>query len=72
MKYVVAGFAGFYIGTLLFYYNWKINVIERKWVQDYGDEYPYYTFFKLNIWMQYVRAYNIHFYRYKLFYFLDE
>ena len=33
--FVLAAFS-FYVGTLLYYYNYKVNVMEPKWVQDYG------------------------------------
>jgi len=66
-------FAGFFLlGNIAFYANYKINVIERKWAKEYGTEYPYYTKFKLSRIFQYNRAYYIHFYRYKLFAYLED
>ena len=72
MKPFAACVFGFYLGTLLYYVNYKIKVIEKKMVEDYGGDMPFYTKFKLSQKMQYYRAYFLHFYRYKIFYFLDE
>ena len=32
MKWIAICASGFYIGTMLFYLNYKIKVIEEKWV----------------------------------------
>lgn len=69
---MAVGLAGFYIGTILYYLRFKVKVQEKKWVEQYGQDVPYYTTFRLERWIQYNRAYYIHFYRYKIFYFLDE
>jgi hypothetical protein len=36
MKVLALSMLGFYIGTILFYFNYKVNIIERKWVENYG------------------------------------
>ena len=64
-------FAGFYTGTLLFYLRYKL-IHEKKQVENYGQDLPYQVKFRYQQIFQYYRAYYIHFYRYKVFYFLDE
>ena len=64
--------AFFYLGSLGNYYNYKRNVVEDKWVADYGQDVPHYRKFKLASWVQRARAEYIHFYRYRLFYFIEE
>ena len=56
---------------MCFYLKYK-KVHEQKWVESYGQDLPYQVKFTYQQLMQYYRAYYIHFYRYKVFYFLDE
>lgn len=65
-------FAGFFVGTMLYYLNYKINVVEKKWSANYGQDVPYFVTYKYQQLLQYYRAYYVHFYRYKVFYFLEE
>jgi len=65
-------FAGFFFGTMLYYLNYKINVVEKKWSANYGQDVPYFVTYKYQQLLQYYRAYYVHFYRYKVFYFLEE
>ncbi len=71
MKVVAMAFAGFYCGSLILYFRYK-KIHEEKLVENYGQDLPYHVKFKYGQLFQYYRAYYIHFYRYKLFYFLDE
>ncbi len=61
-----------YAGSILYYLNYKINVQEPKWVEDYGQDVPHFRKFKPITMLQLVRAKYVHFYRYKLFYFVEE
>lgn len=72
MRVLALAFAGFYIGTILYYLNYKLRVQEEKWAQNYGQDVPYFVSFKYQQRMHTNRAYYIHFYRYKAFYFLEE
>lgn len=61
-----------YLGSLLFYVNYKVNVVEPKWVQDYGQDVPVFKKFKFISDVQYFRAKYIHFYKYRLFFYVEE
>ena len=61
-----------YLGTIGHYVNYKINVVEDKWVETYGKDVPFYRKMKLASFVQFVRAKYVHFYRYRLFYFIEE
>ena len=32
----------FYMGSLGFYFNYKINVVEDRWVEEYGQDVPHF------------------------------
>ena len=34
--------AFYYLGSLGHYYNYKANVVEDKWVEDYGQDVPHF------------------------------
>ena len=72
LKLLGMAFFGFYLGTVLYYLNYKYEVQEKKWAANYGQDIPYYVSYKYQQFFQYYRAYCIHFYRYKVFYFLEE
>lgn len=40
-----------YLGTIAHYVNYKINVVEPKWVEDYGQDVPYYRSLKWRSWV---------------------
>ena len=61
-----------YIGSLFHYYNYKKNVVEDKWVQEYGQDVPHFRKFWFATKVQRIRAEYVHFYRYRLFYFIEE
>lgn len=56
---------------MLYYIGCK-RVQEEKWAWSFGQDVPYFTSFGYQRFFQYYRAYYIHFYRYKVFYFLEE
>ena len=62
----------FVCGNVLHYCNYRKNVVEGKWVEQYGQDIPHFRKFKLASWVQRVRAEYVHFYRYRLFYFIEE
>mmetsp|Transcript_8066 Transcript_8066/g.9268 ORF Transcript_8066/g.9268 Transcript_8066/m.9268 type:complete len:135 (+) Transcript_8066:57-461(+) len=62
----------YYLGTLGHYYCFRRYVIEDKWVEEYGQDVPHWRKYAPFHWMQRVRAEYIHFYRYRLFYFIEE
>ena len=62
----------FYIGSVLFYLNYKVNVQEPMWIGDYGCDVPYMRRFKLLSQLQLWRTKYVHFYKYRLFYFYEE
>lgn len=62
----------YYIGTLAHYASFRRYVIEDKWVEEYGQDVPHWRKFAFFHWVQRVRAEYIHFYRYRMFYFLEE
>jgi len=62
----------FYLGTIGFYLNYKIKIQEPKWVEDYGQDVPAFKKFRLVHNLQYYRALYIHFYRYKVFHYIEE
>ena len=31
-----------YVGSILYYVNYKISVVEPKWVEDYGQDVPHF------------------------------
>ena len=57
---------------MIYYVHYKVKVQEKKWTANYGCDVPYFVTMRYQQIMQYYRAYLIHFYRYKLFYYLDE
>ena len=61
-----------YLGSILYYVNYKINVVEPKWVEDYGQDVPHFRKLTWVTKVQLIRAKYIHFYRYRLFYFVEE
>lgn len=58
------------LGHLAFYVNYRINVVEPKWVENYGQDVPHWKKAKLMAYVQYARAKYIHFFRYRIFYFI--
>lgn len=69
---MLAFFVCYYLGSLGHYYNYKRNVVEDKWVEDYGQDVPHFRKFKYISWLQRVRAEYKHFYRYRMFFFVEE
>eukprot|EP00347_Sterkiella_histriomuscorum_P021769 403332829 len=63
---------GFFVGTMYYYWNFKVNVVEEKLVENYGADIPVFVKMKYQQLFHYYRSYLIHFYRFKLFYYLDE
>ena len=49
------------LGCIGHYLNHKINVIEPKWVEDYGQDYPCYKPTWLYRWGHYHRIASFHF-----------
>lgn len=62
----------FYLGSLGHYWNYKRNVVEDKWVENYGKDVPHFRKFQFFSYIQRLRAEYVHFYRYRLFYFIEE
>jgi len=62
----------YYLGSLGHYYNYKRNVVEDRWVEEYGQDVPHFRKFKFSSWIQRMRAEYVHFYRYRMFYFIEE
>ena len=71
-RYMCMFLFSYYLGTLASYYNYKRNVVEDKWVENYGQDVPHYRKWWLSSTIQRIRAEYIHFYRYRLFYFIEE
>ena len=62
-----------YVGSILYYLNYKINVVEPHWIADYGQDVPIYRMFKLRYkWKVWSIKYGTSFQRFKLFYFVEE
>ena len=70
--YIFSFFVCYYLGSLLHYYNYKRNVVEDKWVESYGQDVPHMRKFWYARFVQRIRAEYVHFYRYRLFYFVEE
>ena len=62
----------FYLGQVLYYVNYKISVVEPKWVGDYGQDVPHFRKLWLANKVQIFRAKYIHFYIYKVRRFIEE
>ncbi|CDW88255.1 UNKNOWN [Stylonychia lemnae] len=71
-RLVALCFISFVTGNILYYINWKINVIEKKWIANYGGDLPNYVSFWHSQQYQYWRSYFINLYKFKFKYFLED
>ncbi len=71
-KYMATFLVFYYLGTLGHYCNYKRNAVEDKWVEEYGQDVPHFRKFWLTSYVQRIRAEYVHFYRYRMFYFIEE
>jgi hypothetical protein len=71
-KFLPVMVGSFYLGSLAFYYMWKTQVVEPKWVQEYGQDTPVHCKRSFFSWVQVMRAKYIHFARFRIFYFIEE
>ena len=62
----------FFLGGIGKYINYKINVVEDKWVEKYGQDVPHYRKLWFFHQVQRIRAEYVHFYRFRIFYFVEE
>ena len=63
---------GTWAGCVAFYIRHKIFVIEPKWVEDYGQDYPVYKALWLQAKFEYWRIRGYHLEKYRFFNFKDE
>jgi hypothetical protein len=71
-KWTTLAAVSFVIGQIGYYVHYKVTVYEPAMVQNFGADVPFFRKFAIPRWVQYHRAKNVHFYKYKLSHFVEE